>query len=291
LKPKACFLSITLVTVIWGMPVSAADVDYDRVSFASVESSRTPITGLIFRPKGSGPFGAVVGMHGCNGLFEADGVAVAHYVSWARQLRDAGYIVLLVDSLGSRGIASLCGSRRPSPVRADDLSGDAYGALLYLQQRMDVRPNAIAILGWSMGGDVVLKTISAASPIRPAALPIDFSAAIAFYPGGCSLLAREGNWVSAVPLLLQLGAADNYTPPQPCVGLLENVRGRGAAVDINLYRDAYHLFDHPDMVPHPFTGIVYRDGSSPMIGTNAIARAAAIARVKDFLQQHLKLAR
>lgn len=291
MKPTAWFLTVTLLTAISRIPVSAADVDYDRVSFASAESSGTRLTGLVFRPKGSGPFGAVVGMHGCNGLFEADGGPVAHYVPWGRQLRDAGYMVLLVDSLGSRGIGSLCGLRRPSPLRGDELSGDAYGALLYLQRRMDVWPNAIAILGWSMGGDVVLKTISAVSPVRPASLPNDFGAAIAFYPGRCSLLVREGNWVPAVPLLLQLVAADNYTPPQPCVGLLENARGRGATVDIDLYRDAYHLFDHPDMVPHPFTGIVYRDGSSPMIGTNTIARATAIARVKGFLQQHLKSGR
>lgn len=276
-------LTIILVCEVWAGPASAKD--YSRVSFGSSGDSRTVITGLVFRPDGDGPFGAVVGMHGCNGLFEADGVAVAHYVSWGRVLREAGYIVLLVDSLGSRGIASLCGSRSPSPIRWEQLSSDAYGALAYLKQRTDVRPSAIAIMGWSMGGDVVLRTISRESAVRSADLLGNFSAAIAFYPGGCAGLARAGSWKPDVPLLLQLGEADNYTPPQPCIGMIEKIPGRRTTVEFDLYRDAYHLFDHPEMPAHPFTGIVYRDGSSPMIGTNAAARAAAIGRVKEFLRR------
>ena len=92
-----------------------------------------------------------------------------------------------------------------------------------------------------------------------------------------------------VPLLFQLGAADQSTPPQPCVALFEKARAGGATVDFDLYPDAYHLFDHPEMVLHPYSAIVYRDGSSPMIGANVIARAAAIARVKSYLQQNLKI--
>lgn len=286
-----------LVRLLTIMPLCAACAgpglaqDHARVSFATSDNSRTAITGLLFRPEGDGPFGAVVGMHGCNGLFESDGIAVAHYASWGRVLREAGYLVLLVDSLGSRGIASLCGSRGPSPIRWEQLSSDAYGALAYLKQRADVRASAIAVMGWSMGGDAVLRTISDESAARPAGLLSNFSAAIAFYPGGCARLAREGNWSPDVPLLLQLGKADNYTPPQPCVEMIEKIAARRTTVELDLYGDAYHLFDHPDMPAHPFTRIVYRDGSSPMIGSNAAARAAAISRVKEFLRRRFETAK
>jgi hypothetical protein len=47
------------------------------------------------------------------------------------------------------------------------------------------------------------------------------------------------------------------------------------------------LFDHPNMPAHPFRGVVFRNGSSPMIGTDPAGRAAAIDRVKAFLRARL----
>jgi dienelactone hydrolase len=269
--------------------VSAVEPEYERLTFPSTDNAHTPLTGLLFRPAGQGPFGAVVGIHGCNGLFEKDGTAVEHYVSWGGILRDAGHVVLLVDSLGSRGILSLCSSPAPAGFRSDrQMVSDAYGALAYLQSRGDVRPSAVAIMGWSMGSGTVLWTISSTSISRPAALLNgDFKAAIAFYPAACPGALKAGNWTSAVPLLFQLGAADNYTPPKPCIELMKEARSRGADIEFNLYRGAYHLFDHPDMPAHPFSGIVFRDGSSPMIGTDPVARPAAIERVKTFLRARL----
>ena len=41
------------------------------------------------------------------------------------------------------------------------------------------------------------------------------------------------------------------------------------------------------MPAHPFTRIVFRDGSSPMIGSDPAARALAIERVKTYLRTHL----
>src|SRR4051812_16722124 len=89
-KSAPFLVALALAMAIAGNPAAAAEADYDRVSFASAASPNTPITGLLFRPADTRPSGAIVGIHGCNGLFEADGAAVAHYVAWGRLLRDAG---------------------------------------------------------------------------------------------------------------------------------------------------------------------------------------------------------
>jgi poly(3-hydroxybutyrate) depolymerase len=118
---------------------SATAVAQEKVAFPAIGGDttggvETSITGFLFRPGTSQPTPAVVGLHGCDGLYH-EGRIKEHYVSWAGILNEAGYALLLVDSLGSRGFGSVC----PIPVeqrvvRADrEMPRDAYGALNYLQ--------------------------------------------------------------------------------------------------------------------------------------------------------------
>jgi dienelactone hydrolase len=279
-----CVFLLTFLTCAGA--ARAAETNYQAVQFASTDEARTIIRGLMFRPNGAGPFAAVIGVHGCNGLFEGAPQPVEHYVSWAHHLRDAGYLVLFIDSLGSRGISTLCGAAAAGAPRADrEMVGDVSGARSYLARRADVNAGAIGLMGWSMGADTVLWAIDGrAAPERADR----FAAAIVFYPGRCAAVLRASGWHSSSPLLLQLGAADNYTPPQPCMELASRAKARGSDdVDVDLYAGAYHLFDHPSMPAHPFTRIVFRDGTSPMIGIDPAARASAIERVKSYLGTHL----
>jgi alpha-beta hydrolase superfamily lysophospholipase len=57
-----------------------------------------PVTvlGEIYRPGGSGPFPAVVLLHGCEGVSEATR-------TWARWFWQQGYVALVVDSWTPRG--------------------------------------------------------------------------------------------------------------------------------------------------------------------------------------------
>jgi dienelactone hydrolase len=99
---------------------------------------------------------------------------------------------------------------------------------------------------------------------------------------------RDSGWRPSSPPLLQLGSADNYRPPLPCVELASRARARRSdEVEVNLHAGAYHLFDHPSMPAHPFTRIVLRDGTSPVIGSDPAARTLAIERVKTYLRTHL----
>lgn len=51
---------------------------------------------------------------------------------------------------------------------------------------------------------------------------------------------------------------------------------------------AYHLFDHPDLPIEVYRGVVFPDASSPTIGADPAARAAAIERVDVFLRKQFE---
>jgi dienelactone hydrolase len=79
----------------------------------------------LYRPTGSGPFPAVVALHGCAGLFEKSGALSPRHVDWAERLAARGFIVLLPDSFGSRGAQPQCRTddrvTSPSKERVEDV--------------------------------------------------------------------------------------------------------------------------------------------------------------------------
>src|SRR6266480_293709 len=102
----------------------------------------------LYTPRGAGPFPAVVVLHGCNGVGP-------HYRSWARQLVEWGYIALLVDSFRPRNFTEVCNRGMLVPPRLQ--AQDAFNAADYLRSRPDVRPEKIAVIGFSHVGWAVLK--------------------------------------------------------------------------------------------------------------------------------------
>jgi dienelactone hydrolase len=268
---------------------SQADAQ-EKVSFPSTDADlkgRTPttITGYLYKPAGSGPFGAVVGLHGCGGLKNVP--AEALYPQWGEILSGKGYFVLLVDALGSRGRGSLCGEPGLGLLR--EMARDAVGGMNYLRSRPDVRPDSIAIMGWSYGASVTMNTVSKnALPYRDAAdlaLPKaperDFRTAIVFYPG-CQFLL-DAHWrPRGQPILLLMGETDNVTPAPPCKDLVAQVKEEGGPpIDAHFYPDTYHIFDHPNF-PKSVNNLGW------ILASNAEARADAINRVTQFLAKQLQ---
>ena len=195
----------------------------------------------LYRPDGEGPFPAIVLMHGCSGLWRQDGQEpTPTYEAWAEHWRAKGYLALLVDSFGPRGQKEICTQRdRPiSPAR--DRPRDAYASLGWLAARKDVDPGHIHLQGWSNGAQAVLNTVKEDAPGRPAKGP-GFRSAVAFYPGCANLL--KAPFRSTVPLLIQSGGADDWTPAVHCEALVEQARGHGATIEIDVYPGANHAFD------------------------------------------------
>src|SRR4051812_43887499 len=290
---RLCLASVMLIALSTGLSAQAPE----KVSFLSTDAdlkggAPTTITGYLYKPEGTGPFPAVIGLHGCGGLLR-DGAVNPLHGAWGERLSKEGYLVLLPDSFGSRGHGDLCAvqpvSARPvQPSR--EIPRDNYGALAYLRSRPDVKPNSIAILGQSFGAASTFYTIAEGARPKELAAEQDFRAGIAFYPACQQFLALEPKWKPRQAVLFLMGEADNFTPPAPCKELLNAAGASGAPrIEAHWYAGAYHAFDHPNLPERVLTNVkLPPDGHSPTVGSNPEARADAIVKVKAFLSANLK---
>jgi dienelactone hydrolase len=85
----------------------------ETVHFASLDG-KTNLTAYLDRHPGDAPRPAVVLMHGCSGLLNAQGRIFPIFRAWMRALFAKGYDVLTVDSAASRGFGQTCS---PGPNR------------------------------------------------------------------------------------------------------------------------------------------------------------------------------
>ena len=282
-------LAASLAVLLWASVATAQEV----VHFPSLDASgpgqaATMLDGYLFRPAGDGPHPAIVGLHGCSGMFAPGGSMFPSYRDWGNHLAQLGYVFLLVDSFGPRRHGEMCSMGGFDLALYRNRPKDAYGALLYLQSQPFVRGDRVAAIGWSQGGGVVLLSIPTLSLGRPATLPQgDFRAAVAFYPGSCNDERLPAGWTSTIPLLVLQGAEDVWTPLAPCQAFVNGAVGRGARIEMQVYPGAYHSFDAPNLSRRELPNYVTRAGVVPIIGTDPAARQDAFARVPAFLARYL----
>ena len=266
----------------------------ERVTFPSLDR-KTALNAYLLRPREQGPRPALVLLHGCSGLQDG-AVMFPIYRVWARLFATRGYVVLVVDSAGSRGFGETCTQRPERRVMFAERPKDAYAALAWLQGQPFVRADRIGAIGWSQGGATILLAIGARSNGRPDGFKgPDFRAAVALYPGVCSerlqsqLLvgAAPNTWTTAIPLLVLHGEADNWTPAAPCEAFIAGAKARGAPVEFKLYPGAHHVFDAPNVAVRELPAYRLPSGVIPLAGTEPMARADAIPRVLDFFERHL----
>lgn len=242
------------------------------------------ISATLVRPAGEGPFPAVVQLHGCGGL-------EAQSYRWARWLAGHGYVALVVDSFGPRGVKGDCRSGPDEPpitARFDD----AFGALRYLQSLPWVRRERIAAIGWSQGGVYAIAVINGPSLERAKKRgvelpPVGFAAGIGVYPGGCFSLVQEQ---VIRPLLVLIGGADDWTPAAKCEEMVAAMKSRGADASIVVYPGAYHYFDvegQPLEVLAEVENDAKPDGRGATVAYQAAAAADAKRQVETFLARHL----
>jgi hypothetical protein len=89
---KLCSLLILSTVLCWAASGAAAQV-FDPAKVGA------PLSGALaelYLPAGAAPVGAVVVLHGCDGI-------EPHYRQWAQRLADWRYAALLIDSFGPRG--------------------------------------------------------------------------------------------------------------------------------------------------------------------------------------------
>jgi len=277
-------IAAIVVLLLW----TATGRAQETVHFPSLDGT-TQLDGYLYRPAGEGRRPAIIGLHGCSGMFSrSTGNIAPIYREWAAELNRHGYVFLLVDSFRPRNANELCS------VQGFDLElyrtrpKDAYGALAYLQAQPFVRGDRIGLAGWSQGGGATLFAIGAQSLGRPASLPQgDFRAAVAFYPGSCNIERQPADWTTRTPLLVLMGAEDVWTPAAPCKIFLDRAISRGAPIEMQIYPGAYHGFDAPNQyrleLPHYRT----RAGVVPIVGTDPAGRQDALARIPAFFAKYI----
>jgi dienelactone hydrolase len=252
LKPA---LTAGAAGTVWFSTVGSLDRSVD---FRLTPGDPVVLSGDLGFPAGAGPFPAVVLMHGCGGLGNAE-------QGWIAPLRDGGYATFVVDSFGGRGLREVCSDARR--LSAFQRIPDAYGALRILATHPRVDASRIALMGFSHGGILTLGAATAwakrhyAPPGRPA-----FRAFVPFYPY-CNASFPEVLEISA-PLRIHTGELDDWTPAAPCRELVTALKSAGQDAEITVYPGAHHSFDN---VGRPVTYLANVDN-----GATCRPRAASI---------------
>jgi dienelactone hydrolase len=202
-----------------------------------------PLSGApaeLYLPAAATPVGAVVVLHGCDGV-------QPHYRQWAQRFAEWGYAALLIDSFGPRGFRNVCNRGLLVPPEAQ--ARDAFGGAAYLRAAPQVRAQRVGVIGFSHGGWAVLKAVLAGL-VRRSNEPA-FAAAVVFYPG-CDPRDPPGRPLETDTLIL-IGSADDWTPPAPCAKWRDEVQTNGHVLQMKIYPGALHGFDSP-RPPHFYAG-------------------------------------
>ncbi len=237
------------------------------------------IDAYVLKPDGSGPWPAIVGLHGCGGLFNKSGQFSKRELDWGRRWATAGYVVVFPDSFNPRGYRQICtldGTTRP--IRPRHRARDAAATLAWLARQAFVDGSRLAVVGWSNGGSSVLELVGRPDDMR---VPVAPRVAVAFYPG-CRPAAERDAFAGRAPLTILIGSADDWTPADRCRALVAKFP------DVRLieYAGAVHGFDAPDSPRRTRRGVGLsaRGDGKVEIGTDPVARAAAITEVETLLK-------
>jgi len=222
------------------------------------------IQGYLAKPEGAGPFPAVIGLHGCAGMPDATKQKlVDELVAW-------GYVVLLVDSFGTRRVDHDCFKGFLAIARISD----AYGALAFLVGQTFVDPQRVAAVGFSKGGWVALSVSESNYSFK---MPSNsrFRAAVAFNPP-----CRDAGARPLIPTLILIGTLDEWTPAAGCSEKIDAWGTEGVPINLVVYPSVHHGFYYQELQPG-------RAMFGRWLEYNEEAAADATRRMQEFLKRHL----
>lgn len=183
------------------------------------------IVGYLDQPSDRAIRGAVILLHGCQGLDLGTRLAIIGWNEWWKSL---GFATLTVDSLGPRGVDQACiGEDQQERADLTIRMRDALAASQYLQRLLNLAPAQIGIHGFSHGGQAALELARAGST--------GFAWVVALYPG-C-----DGDTPVERPALVLTGGDDDWTGADFCRDMARN----DARLKLVVLPHASHLFDQP----------------------------------------------
>jgi dipeptidyl aminopeptidase/acylaminoacyl peptidase len=158
---------VVLMASIFGLipsviPAQTVAPIHEEVTFKSIDGLK--IYGNLYRPKGKGPFPAIVRVHG--------GVHGQAQLRNQDYFVDNGYVVLDVDYRGSEGHGK---DYRNKLSMADKELDDVIFAGKHLQTLPFVQKDRLAIMGDSRGAYITYSVIARENPFKAAAAVSGFT--------------------------------------------------------------------------------------------------------------------
>jgi carboxymethylenebutenolidase len=188
-------------------------------------SGSEQVVAYLARPKGPGPFPALVVIHEWWGLND-------QIRSTTNQLARMGYVSLALDLYR--------GKKTDDPEQAHELMRglpedralrDLRAAFEYLKTRPEVNPDRIGSIGWCMGGGYSIK-LAVAEPGL---------AACAVYYGPLPT-ERESLTAIQAPVVGFFGDKDEGIPEASVLDFETAMRELGKTAEVHVYRNAGHAF-------------------------------------------------
>lgn len=233
----------------------------------------SPLGMAIYKPEGAGPFPAMVIVHSCGGLRP-------EIREWTKAVLSQGYVALVLDSNGPRGLKVNC--YPPTKVTVARGIKDAFQALAHLKHFPQVDSSRVGLIGFSWGAMV---GVMASSHDVAEALSQGnrFSAAVSLYPmcnfPGTAKFPTPYEYLRPDvdrPLLVLMGDQDTETPASECLPRIEALKQKSAPVESHLYSGATHCWDCASIngqVKTDFQGISVAYRYSPEVTEDSKRRA------------------
>ncbi len=205
------------------------------------EGKAVTITGALRIPKpGTEKLPLVVLLHGSGGIS-------GFVTDWEQEFNAMGLATFVVDSWSGRGVASVVNNQSllPRTVQLED----AFRALEVLEKHPRVDPARIAVMGFSRGGQASLYASSKRfQRAHGPASGREYAAYIALYPT-CNPAYQNDEDVSAHPIRIFHGAADNYVPVAWCRDYAARLKKKGSDIVHTEFPGANHVFDWANLKP------------------------------------------
>ena len=214
----ACLLSV--------MTASTFAADGRPVSYKSGDET---VNGILFTPKGSGPFPALVVIHewwGLNDWVKGE----------ASKLADQGYVALAIDLY--RGKVATTPDEAHQIMRGvptDRANRDLLAASGYLRSLNNVNPDKVGSIGWCMGGGYSLDL--AISDPKLKATVINYG----------HLASDEATLKKINAAILGIfGGQDKGIPVEDVRKFGSELKAMGKVADIHIFPNAGHAFENPN---------------------------------------------
>lgn len=192
----------------------------------------TNIANRVFKPKGNGPFPAVVLTHTCGG------VGNSHIRSHAEFLLEKNYVVFVQDSFGPRGV-DYC--RPGNTVIQTEGVIDAYDILEHLMSLAFVDKNRVFQAGFSWGG-FVAQLLSSKSRAADLNSKHRFRATVSFYATCFAPIVHAVPYDADRPVLMLIAANDKDLHHTGCIEHLTERKANGSPFEWFVY-EASHGWD------------------------------------------------